>query len=407
MSQKLPLVEVNPRDADFYQNPYRYYAQWHQEHTRFRWAAYNKTCFASFADVDRILRDRRFGRALPEQLEQAKCPVSRAHLSHFDALEEHSLLNVEPPRHTALRKLVNRAFVSSKVEYLRPQIIQIANSLIDQLQENDDCDLLREYLMPLPALVIARLLGVPDELVPQLLSWSHAMVKVYTQTQSHDDELAADQASSEFEDCLLQLIKQKRLSPGEGLLDHLLTVEVDGQKLSDAEIISTAVLLLNAGHEATVHQSGNAVNTILQLGLSANQLFADDKSTSQFVEEILRYDAPLHMFMRYALQEIDMGDGLVLQPGEEVALLFGAANRDPARFAEPDQFLPGRTDAGHVSFGAGIHFCLGAPLARLEMQLSLPLLFQRLPEMSLREQPLYADSFHFHGLQTLPVRVRA
>ena len=401
MLHSLPIVDVNPRDADFYQNPYSYYAQWHKQHARFHWAAYGKTCFASFADVDRILRDRRFGRALPDDLKACACPMRREHLASFDALEEYSLLNLEPPRHSALRKLVNRAFVSSKVDYLRPQIIDVANALIDQLLSSCGGDLLQDYLMPLPAMVIARLLGVPDEQVPQLLAWSHAMVKVYTLTQTHEDELAADVASKEFNDYLLKLITQKRKSPSDDLLGHLLSVEVDARKLSDAEIISTAVLLLNAGHEATVHQSGNAVKTVLELGLAPDQLFSSDSTTADFVEEMLRFDAPLHMFMRYALQEVDMGDGLILQPGEEVALLFGAANRDPKRFVDPDSCLPGRADAGHVSFGAGIHFCLGAPLARLEMQLSLPLLFERMPRLSLRENPLYADSFHFHGLQSL------
>ena len=403
MPCNLPVIDVDPRDPSFFQDPYAFYARWHTEHPRFYWSAYDRVCFASFSDVDGILRDRRFGRVYSES--ENACPVSREHLQNFDALEEHSLLNLEPPRHTQLRKRVNRAFVSSKIEYLRPQIIEIANHLIDQLQHKVECDVLQDYLMPLPALVIARLIGMPEQAVPRLLDWSHAMVKVYTLTQSLADERAADSASREFKEYLQQLIEARRKAPSDDLLGHLLGVQSDGGGLSDDEIISTVVLLLNAGHEATVHQSGNAVKAICEQGLDVEQLFADEKCTAAFVEEVLRFDAPLHVFMRYALQEVDMGGGLILQPGQEVALLFGAANRDPLRFAQPDQLLAGRADAGHVSFGAGIHFCLGAPLARMEMQLSLPLLFQRLPKLHLLESPRYADSYHFHGLESLRMGV--
>lgn len=401
MPCNFPVIDVDPRDPSFYQNPYAFYARWHAEHPRFFWSTYDRVCFASFSDVDGILRDRRFGRVFSES--ESTCPVSRDHLQNFDSLEEYSLLNVEPPQHTQLRKLVNRAFVSSKIEYLRPQILEIANDLINQLQHKAECDLLQDYLMPLPALVIARLIGMPEQAVPRLLDWSHAMVKVYTLTQSRADEQAADSASREFKEYLQQLIDTRRKAPTDDLLGHLLGVQSEGGGLSDDQIISTVVLLLNAGHEATVHQSGNAVKSICEQGLDIEQLFADENSTAAFTEEILRFDAPLHIFMRYALQEVDMGGGLILQPGQEVALLFGAANRDPLRFAQPDQLLAGRTDAGHVSFGAGIHFCLGAPLARMEMQLSLPLLFQRLPKLHLLESPRYADSYHFHGLESLRV----
>ncbi len=401
MQNHLPVVDVDPRDPDFYQDPYKHYALWHTHHSRFYWSAYKLTCFSSFSDVDRLLRDRRFGRVRPDSLGGGGCPVGREHLSHFDALEEHSLLNLEPPRHTALRKLVNRAFVSSRVEHLRPQIAAIADELINSLEGRERFDLLKDFLMPLPAIVIARLLGVPDQNVPALLDYSHAIVKVYTLTQSREDEITADEASRDFADLLQQLILERRANPREDLLGHLLLAEIDGQRLSDAEIISSVVLLLNAGHEATVHQTGNAVKALLQHKLDPATVFADEQSSANFVEELLRFDAPLHLFMRYALETVDMGEGLVIEAGEEVALLLGAANRDPLRFAEPDRLWPGRSDAGHVSFGAGIHFCLGAPLARLEMQISLPLLFRRLPQMALADSAQYADSFHFHGLKSL------
>ena len=167
-------------------------------------------------------------------------------------------------------------------------------------------------------------------------------------------------------------------------------------------IFSTCVLLLNAGHEATVHQTGNAVKTILDQGGDPRRFFATPEAAAATVEEALRFDAPLHMFTRYAYEEIDLGP-VMLKPGEQVALLLGAANRDPSAFESPHEFRPGRADQKNVSFGAGLHFCIGAPLARLELQQSLSMLFSRLPDLKLETAPRYRDSYHFHGLESLMV----
>ncbi len=168
-------------------------------------------------------------------------------------------------------------------------------------------------------------------------------------------------------------------------------------------MITTAILLLNAGHEATVHQTGNAVKAILESGLDPAELFANPESTAKTVEECLRFDAPLHMFTRYAYEEIDLGDGILLKPGNQIGLMLGAGNRDPWAFASPDTFMPDRTDQKNLSFGAGIHFCIGAPLARLELQVALKVLFDRLPNLRFKERPIYRDTFHFHGLERLDV----
>jgi len=183
-------------------------------------------------------------------------------------------------------------------------------------------------------------------------------------------------------------------------LSALIAVRDTGEKLSDAELISTCVLLLNAGHEATVHQTGNAVKSILDQGGDARRFFATPELAAASVEEALRFDAPLHMFTRYAYEAVDLG-AVTLKPGEQVALLLGAANRDPSAFEVPNEFRPDRADQKNVSFGAGLHFCIGAPLARLELQESLSVLFSRLPELKLNAAPRYRDSYHFHGLESL------
>ena len=183
----------------------------------------------------------------------------------------------------------------------------------------------------------------------------------------------------------------------------MLTSDRDVDRLSDEEVMSTAILLLNAGHEATVHTTGNGVKSILESGLDPAPLFSTDEQTALTVEECLRFDAPLHMFTRYALEDLEF-EGIHFRKGDVIGMLLGAANRDPARFANPNSFDPFRTDGANVSFGAGIHFCIGAPLARIELQVAFRELFRRLPHLRLAEPPRYNNVYHFHGLERLMVR---
>ena len=178
----------------------------------------------------------------------------------------------------------------------------------------------------------------------------------------------------------------------------------DGARMTEAEIVSTAILLLNAGHEASVHAIGNGVKAIVESGLDPVVLFATPASTLATIEETLRFDPPLHMFTRYALEDLEIG-GVPMKVGDTIGLMLAAANRDPARYPDPDRFDPSRDASGHTSFGAGIHFCLGAPLARLEFEIAMPMLFARLPQLRLAEPPVYRDTYHFHGLERLLVRV--
>jgi len=221
---------------------------------------------------------------------------------------------------------------------------------------------------------------------------------------THETELDANTASEDFMAYLREVIAARRRQPKEDLLTHMLTADpVDGQKLTEDEVVSTAILLLNAGHEATVHTTGNAVKTILESGLDPQTLFATPEQTEATVEECLRYDAPLHMFTRYALEDVTLDTGEHFRKGETIGLMLGAANRDPKRFAHADTFDPFRTDGQNVSFGAGIHFCIGAPLARIELQTALSTLFKRLPGIRLAGEPRYNNVYHFHGLERLDV----
>ena len=398
-------ASAKPQNAAFYQDPYAFYADLHVQAPTFVWQDYGHWCFAGFKEVSALLRDKRFGReilhvATREELGRAP---PKSHTKDFDLTEKYSLLTREPPVHTRLRTLVNRAFVSRHVEQLRPRIETLANELIDQFEPAGRVELLKAFAAPLPAIIIAEMIGLPAQMAPLLLKWSNRMVQMYMFGVTEATERDANEASIAFMDYLKGVIAERRKAPKQDLLTHMLTAGEDGQKLSEEEVISTAILLLNAGHEATVHTTGNAVKTVLESGRDPKTLFATPEQTEATVEECLRFDAPLHMFTRYALSDLELDGGIALKKGDVIGLMLGAANRDPARFADANRFDPFRTDGANVSFGAGIHFCIGAPLARIELQTALRTLFARLPKLRLAEPPSYNNVYHFHGLERLTV----
>lgn len=399
MTRHTLTVSQDPREPGFIQDPYSLYAEMHRASPVIFWEDYGMWCVAGYDQVNALLRDRRLGRE--NRWGAPLNPVEgRGHLTDFDRIESGSLLEREPPAHTRLRTLVNRAFVSRSVERLRPRISTLANELVDALPAGEPFDLLPSFATPIPLTVICELLGVPVDRADDLLSWSHAMCEMYVPQRSHETEERANRASAAFGAFLTAHLEEHRHNGADDLLSALIAVRDTGEKLTDDELISTCVLLLNAGHEATVHQTGNAVKTILDQGGDPRRFFDTPEAAAATVEEALRYDAPLHMFTRYAYEEIDLGP-VTLKPGEQVALLLGAANRDPSAFEAPDEFRPGRVDQKNVSFGAGLHFCIGAPLARLELQESLSVLFSRLPTLATKAPPRYRDSYHFHGLESL------
>lgn len=398
----IPQLHQSPVEPGFVQNPYPFYQKVHALGGTFVWEDYRHVCLAGFADVSRTLRDKRFGRdVLHITTRQALgWPEPAAHLAPWLSVEAHSMLEREPPVHTRLRGLVNRAFVSRSIERLRPEITALCHRLIDQMPGREAFDLLSTYAEPIPVHVIAGLLGVDPLRAPDLLAWSHAMVAMYQFDRSRAVEDRAVAASQAFVAFLSGLIDQRRKAPGDDLISTLIEAEAGGDRLSRDELISTVILLLNAGHEATVHAIGNGVAALLSHGLAPGELFSSAASTSATIEELLRFDTPLHMFTRYALEPVEIA-GHRLRVGDRIGLLLGAANWDPARFSKPDVLDVQRTDPGNVSFGGGIHFCIGAPLARLELELALPILFQRRPDLKLAEPPVFANRYHFRGLERL------
>ncbi len=391
----MKTLHQSPTDPAFVQNPYPYYETARAAGPFFHWADYNLTCTTNAAACNVIFRDRRFGREIPAEL----APTIPDHLKPFYAVEAHSMLELEPPRHTRLRSLVLRAFTSRRISALQPEIETLTHQLIDAFPAGP-FDLLRHFGTRLPVIIIARLLGVPEAMSDDLLRWSNAMVGMYMAGRTPEIETRAVAATKAFAAFMRAYVEDRRARPADDLITSLIAAEEAGEKLTTDELITTCILLLNAGHEATVHTIGNGVKALLEHRIPPSALAPDNVDAC--VEEILRFDPALHMFIRHAYEDIEVM-GQSFKRGDQVALLLAAANRDPSNWSDPARFIPTRIPKPHVSFGAGLHFCVGAPLARLELQIALPILFQRHPKLHLAERPAYGNVYHFHGLKTLMV----
>lgn len=398
-------VSLDPRDATFVQDPYPAYHAIRAAVPVFHWEQYGHWCFASHEHVASLLRDKRFGRQILHVATRAELGWGEppAHLAPFMAFERHSLLELEPPAHTRLRTLVNRPFLKRIGIALVPELERIAHDCIDAFEAQRGVDLIAHYATPIPVRAITHVLGVPESIGPQMLAWSHDMVAMYQARRDAVVETAAVRATQAFDACIRDLLEQRRIAPGDDLVSELLRSEVAGERLSDDELVTTIMLFLIAGHEATVHAIGNGVRALLRAGIDVAHASAGPESAALLVEELLRFDPPLHLFTRYALEDCEVA-GVRLSRGDTIGLLLGAAGRDPSRFDSPDTLVPARSPNPHVSFGGGLHFCLGAPLARLELQVAYRVLFARLPGLAVAGEAPYRDAYHFHGLERLPVR---
>jgi cytochrome P450 len=396
----------DPSDPEFQQDPYPVLNRI-REHTPLFWNETSKQWTVTRFDlVHALLRDRRLGRsyahvATDEEMGRAGTASVWA---DFEASERFSLLNLEPPDHTRIRSLLAKVFTPSSVAKLRPFLEQRSASLLDRACEAPSIDLLRDYAMPYSIEAICRLLGVPVADSDALLDWSHAIVKMYELAVSPDQHLAADRAARDFIGYTRELIAAKRRTPDGSLVSELVQVEDGGDRLSEDEIVCTVIVLLNAGHEATVNVHGNGMRGLLHHPDEWRRVQAGEVTLRSAIEEMIRWDAPLQLFERFVLDRngIEVA-GTVIGFGSEIAMLFGSANRDPRRFHDGDRFDVGRDDPGHIGFGGGVHFCIGAPLARLELEVSLDHL--RRHRIGLVREPRYAPTFVLHGLTELRVEV--
>jgi len=389
-------ISQSPHDPAFVRDPYAFYDRARALGPLVWWDPYAVPVLTTHAGVLAALRDRRLGR-----VPQGGLPPFPAGTAHFARLERLSLLSLEGDTHARLRGHVLRAFTGRRVVGLTPDIAALCHGLIDRFPDGA-FDLVAAYAEQVPIVVIARLLGVPEDAGAALRAWSQAMVAMYRPGIGPAEHAAADGAARDFAGWLDAVMAERQARPGTDLLSALLAAE-DGGTLTRDESLATCVLLLNAGHEATVHALGNAVVRLLHTG--GAPAHCTETRIAATLEECLRIDPPLHLFTRYALEPVTIA-GHALAPGDEIACLLGAANRDPAVYDAPDAFRPDRPGPMSASFGAGVHFCLGAQLARLEMQVALATLFARCPDLHLTEPPAIAPIYHFHGHARIMARIK-
>ena len=389
---------INFSDPAFVENPYPALKElrqvgkpvWHEEVGMF--------LAARHVDANAVLRTKTLGRIFTP-----KEPESQ--WNEFNWLHSDSLLDSEPPKHTRLRSLVGKAFSRSRIEALRPEVERIANLLLDEaetkLSSNGHFDLIADYAEPLPVKVIASLLGFPDEDEHLLRPWSQSIVKMYEVNPSVEAQVEAQQAAHEFAEYVRDLMNKRKAQPGEDLISELATVEEAGEKLNAQELIATCVLLLNAGHEASVNGFGNGMVATFEREDQLELLRKNPRAIADTaIEEFLRFDAPLQLFERTATADTEIG-GVTIKTGQKIASLLGSANRDETVFERADELDLTREQNPHIGFGAGIHFCLGAPLSRIEMSVSLPLLFERFPDLSLAKEPKRRPTFVLRGYESV------
>ncbi len=339
------------------------------------------------ASVSAVQRDRRLGRLWAD-----KEPAS--YLEPFNLLHRNQMMENEPPEHTRLRRPVAQAFGRGHIERLRPRVRELAASLLDEAGAGG-FDVIHRFAEPLPVLVIAELLGVPDGYAGSLRAWSQAIVQMYEPEPSAAVVDAAVHAAGDFAELVRSLAEHRRAGPATDLITDLVATE-----LTDDEVVAAVVLLLNAGHEASVNVFGNGLVAMLRRGLRP----AEDVALT--VEEMLRFDSALQLFERTATEPVEVGPAgrtVTVEAGQRIAVLLGSANRDPAVFDAPEEFRVDRAPNNHVAFGVGVHFCLGAPLARMELFESVTHLFENRPSLALAGEPTSRGTFVLRGYSEVPV----
>ncbi|MFB6715746.1 cytochrome P450 [Streptomyces sp. NPDC056237] len=401
-----PFGSFDPWSPAFVADPYPAYATLRAAGRVHYFEPTDQWLVPHHADVSALLRDRRLGRTYLHRFtheEFGRTPPPAEH-EPFHTLNGQGLLDLEVPDHTRIRRLVSKAFTPRTVEQLVPTVQRLAAGLVDSFVEAGGGDLLKAVAEPLPVAVIAEMLGIPESERAPLRPWSAAICGMFELNPSDDTARAAVRASLEFSAYLRELIEERRKNPGTDLISALIAAHDEGERLSEQEMVSTCVLLLNAGHEATVNTTVNGWWTLLRHPEQLAALRADHGLLPTAVEELMRYDTPLQMFERWVLDDIEI-DGTVIPRGSEVALLFGSANRDPARFPAPDTLDLSRRENPHITFGAGIHFCLGAPLARVELAASFGELLRRAPNLRLAAEPEWNPGYVIRGLKELRVEL--
>lgn len=396
---------LDPADPAFLADPYPVLERlreqgplvWHEP-----WQLWLATQHAS---VSAVLRDRRFGRIWADH-------EPLAMMEPFNALHRHQMMENEPPAHTRLRRLVAGAFGRGHVERMRPRIAELAATMLEEeagvgerLRAGESADILAGYAEPMPVFVIADLLGVPRADHHDLRRWSQSIVRMYEPGVDEATRREAVSASEDFAGYVREIIAHRRSDPGDDLISDLIAERDGGTRLSEDELVASVVLLLNAGHEASVNVFGNGMHALLSDREQLVRVTSGEVAIATALEELIRFDAPLQLFERTATETVEVA-GITVPGGQKVACLMGSANRDDAVFADADRFDVGRDPNPHVGFGMGLHFCLGAPLARLELELSIAELLARFPKLAVAGEAPRRPTWVLRGYQSIPVAAK-
>lgn len=408
--KEIPIHTISLNDPDFIANPYRELAWLRSELPVFYDPNYDRIFINLHEDISTILRDKRFGRGMLHlySREELGWPPPDPRLAPFRRFQDRVFMDMEGSAHARMRGLVSKVFTPRQVESLREKLEATTHALIDDVPQNEPFNFLTEIAEPLPVAMIADLLGIPEPIRPNLRPWSSAIVKMYEMNYTDEDVETANQAADAFMETVLELAAERRAQPQDDLISMLSTAELDGSRLTEEELAATSIFLLNAGHEATVNGSSLGLMTLLKYPdalAELNQAIVvgeGDALLKTAVNELLRFETPLPMFERYVLEDMEY-EGYAFNRGQELALMYISGNRDERRFEKPDDVILTRTDNPLLTFGLGTHYCVGAPLARLELQTVFRILLERLPNLHLVEEPTFSDGFVIRGLSELMV----
>ena len=395
-------VVYNPFSAAMARNPYPIYAELRARAPVHRNRLLDAWVLSRHADVDAVLRDfRRFSN------DQRKRDPVRRRRSTLPQIPYPTILFLDPPDHTRLRALVNKAFTPKAVADLEPRIRRMTRTLLDAAADPNGFDLMETLANPLPVMVIADMLGVPVEDRAQFREWSNRRARILEPTVSRREFRIAEEASKSLDTYFLSIIKARRIVPRDDIISALIQVEEAGDRLTEGEMLGLLRLLLVAGNETTTNLIGNGMLALLRHPEQLGALREDPGRIPAAVEELLRFDSPVQASLRLVLEDCEV-NGIPLRRDDNVLLLNGAANHDPAVFDHPERLDIGRRENNHVAFGRGIHFCLGAPLARLEGRIAIEVLLERYPSLRLMsDRPAFRNSIVLRGLKALPVRAAA
>jgi cytochrome P450 len=398
----IPKIDFPSADTKFIENPYPYLKELRESSPMHLDSLTGLTLITNFDDVKNVQISKNFSSSEPQSMSNNADEklLNKKDYEYFWKTEEFNLLNLEGEIHSDLRGLVAKAFSNREVQDLRPFMEKKSNELLGSVNR-DSFDLLADYAQPYSIAVIGELLGVPSEDYDKFLYWSHAIVKMYDLKVSEESANEAENAAKEFYIYMNELIDEKKLNPQNDMISRLSQVTENDQKLTKDQIVCTVILLLNAGHEATVNTIGNSLVALNQNGIETKNL-NEKYDIKNIIEELIRWDSPLQFFQRWVVEDVEIS-GFELEKNSKIAILLGSANRDEKAFSEAEVIDFNRENLSHTSFGGGVHFCLGAHLARLELEVSLLNLFQN--EVRLLDNPERTGAFGIRGFKEVRVSI--